>query len=87
MDPASAESRGEMSRSDVGTRLYVKILEDKCCGYSLCAGMSPDVYELDDGGFAFVKEALVPDALEDKARKGARACPERAIVLSEEPFG
>jgi ferredoxin len=70
----------------VSTRLYVKVVEAKCCGYSLCADASPEVYRLDDGGFAFVEQSLVPEGLEDKAREGARVCPEKAIVVSEDPL-
>jgi ferredoxin len=70
----------------VSTRLYVKVVDAKCCGYSLCADTSPEVYQLDDDGFAFVEQSLVPEGLEDKARDGARACPEKAIVVSEEPI-
>jgi ferredoxin len=70
----------------VGNRLYVKVIDAKCCGYSMCAAACPEVYKLDDAGFAYVEQPLAPEGLEDKVREGARACPEKAIVVSEEPF-
>jgi ferredoxin len=70
----------------VATRLYVKVLDAKCCGYTTCADVCPEVYKLDDQGFAFVEESLVPEGLEDKAARGAKICPEKAILVSEAPF-
>ena len=66
-------------------RLYVKVIDEKCCGYTVCADVCPEVYKLDDQGFAYVDDALVPEGLEDKARAGAKACPEAALVISTEP--
>jgi len=63
----------------------MKIVVDRsaCSGHALCNGAGPDVYELDDNGYCAISELDVPSALEDQARAGADACPERAIVLSE----
>jgi ferredoxin len=66
--------------------LYVKVIDAKCCGYTVCADHCPEVYKLDDQGFAFVEDSLVPEGLEEKAIKGAKACPEKAILTSEQPF-
>jgi ferredoxin len=66
--------------------MYVKVIDAKCCGYTVCADACPEVYKLDDQGFAFVESDLVPPELEEKAAQGAKACPEAAIVLSETPF-
>ena len=70
----------------MSTRLYVKVLDAKCCGYTLCADFCPEVYKLDESGFAYVEQSEVPAGLEEKARKGARECPETAILVSETPF-
>ena len=70
----------------MSARLYVQVIDEQCCGYTQCAEVCPEVYKLDDMGFAYVDDALVPEGLEDKARKGAAACPEAAIVVSEQPF-
>ncbi|WP_319457039.1 MULTISPECIES: ferredoxin [unclassified Mycobacterium] len=66
--------------------LYVKVDEYKCCGYTACADVCPEVYKLDDSGFAFVDESPVRPDLEEKAIEGAQACPEGAITTSEEPL-
>jgi len=48
----------------------------------MCALAAPELFNLDDeDGHAYVKSSEVPAGLEAKARSGAAACPERAIVL------
>ena len=53
----------------------------KCCGYSLCVDVCPEVFRLDDGGFAVAGPVSV--GLEAKAREAADACPESAITVEE----
>jgi ferredoxin len=60
--------------------LTVTVDRAKCCGYTLCATVSPEVYTIDDQGFAVVAPG-VPTNLEAQARKGAEACPENAIIV------
>jgi ferredoxin len=67
--------------------MYVKVIDSKCCGYTVCADVCPEVYKLDDQGFAYVDDELVPAGLEEKAAAGAKACPEAAIVVSDSPAG
>jgi ferredoxin len=67
--------------------LLVTVDRSKCCGYTLCAVEAPDVYSIDDEGFA-VAPKTVPAELEGQARAGADACPETAISLRRrEPHG
>lgn len=68
-----------MSESD--DRLYVVVDLKKCCGYTTCAEVCPEVYKLDDDGFAYTDDERVPFGLEEKARAGADACPEGAISI------
>jgi ferredoxin len=42
-----------------------------------------DLYPLDDEGYIAVAEIDVPPGSEDLARRGARACPERIIVVDD----
>ena len=64
----------------------MKIIVDKakCTGHARCAGVAPEVYRLDESGYNAMGEAEVPDGLQDKARRGARACPEGAIRIVED---
>jgi ferredoxin len=60
----------------------VKITIDTsmCSGHARCAATAPEVFELDDNGYAVPFDGEVPVGVEDKAREGAFACPERAIT-------
>ncbi len=62
-------------------RLHITVDRSKCCGYTLCAAEAPEVYSIDDHGFAVAPES-VPEELEEQACRGAGVCPDSAIVLS-----
>ena len=69
--------------NDQATPLYVKVDASKCCGYTTCAEVCPELYKLDQQGFAYVESSIVPPGLEAKAREGAAVCPEKAIYAGE----
>jgi ferredoxin len=54
----------------------------RCCGYTLCNQVCPEVFELDEEGFAVVAIPIVPPELAAKAKEAAAACPEDAIQLT-----
>jgi ferredoxin len=60
--------------------LLVTVDRSKCCGYTLCAAEGPDVYSIDDEGYAVAIDG-VPAELEAQACRGAEACPDGAITL------
>ncbi|MFJ8493009.1 ferredoxin [Streptomyces sp. NPDC094038] len=52
-----------------------------CSGHARCAAASPELFRLDDDGYALPFDGEVPAGLEQAARDGAAACPERAITV------
>ncbi len=64
----------------------MKILVDvrKCVGQARCAEISPELFKLDDNGFNVTAVIQVPPGLEEQAREGANACPERVITIVED---
>jgi|TARA_B110000503_G_scaffold131042_1_gene205103 ferredoxin len=66
------------------SNMKVKVDVKKCVGHARCAASAPEVYELDDNGFNVTAERQVHIGQEQKARRGARACPERIITIEEE---
>ncbi len=55
----------------------------RCQGYGTCVDRCPELFELDEWGFAAViGDGDVPEALEEAARAAQRACPEDAVHLS-----
>ncbi|MFD9324101.1 ferredoxin [Streptomyces sp. NPDC060053] len=61
----------------------MKITIDKagCSGHARCAAVAPGLFRLDDDGYALPFDGEVPEGLEQAARDGEMACPERAITL------
>jgi ferredoxin len=45
--------------------------------------VADQLFKLDDNGYIGFDEKMVPVGLEDTARRGVRACPERALKLAE----
>lgn len=63
--------------------MKIRINKPKCAGHARCAAVSPELFLLDDEGYIAVTEIDVPPGMEELARRGARACPERIIVIEE----
>lgn len=64
--------------------MKVRIDKTRCVGNARCWAIAPELYPLDDDGYISVEEFEVPSGMEDRARRGARACPERVIEVVEE---
>jgi len=65
----------------------MKVIADNklCSGHARCAAVAPEFFELDDQGYVALTEKDVPPELEAAARRGVRACPERALSFVEDP--
>ena len=67
--------------------MKVSIDRNRCQGHARCWETAPGVYELDDLGYCCIDTIDVPPLLEDDARRGAIACPERAITVHDDASG
>ncbi|HEX4378073.1 MAG TPA: ferredoxin [Steroidobacteraceae bacterium] len=65
--------------------MKIRIDKPACVGNARCAAVAADLFPLDENGYIAVSEIDVPPGKEDLARRGARACPERIIVVEETP--
>jgi ferredoxin len=61
----------------------ITIDPNRCTGHAKCWGALPQIYELDDEGFATVTVDEVPTELEDQVRLTVNNCPERAISIEQ----
>ncbi|WP_433761383.1 ferredoxin [Nocardia sp. CA-135398] len=61
--------------------MKITIDSSLCSGHARCAAAAPELFELDDDGYALPFAGEVPAHLEDAAREGEMACPERAITI------
>jgi ferredoxin len=62
----------------------VRVDASVCAGFGVCLGLSPEVFELHDDGYAIVRVAEVPRQLEHAVRQAVSQCPSGAISLSED---
>jgi ferredoxin len=57
---------------------------EACQGHNRCYLLTPEVFDVDDEGYAILRiEGEVPAELEEKARLAADNCPEYAITIVE----
>ena len=59
--------------------MKVSVNRDACIACGACAGIAPDVFELDGEGIAVPVVEEVPAALETDAQDALEACPTEAL--------
>jgi ferredoxin len=63
----------------------VRVDGDKCQGHNRCWVLVPELFDLDEFGYAHERnDGVVPKELEEKARLAVENCPERAISITDE---
>ncbi len=63
------------------SQMKVLVHAEVCQGHGRCNMKCPELFEIDDDGFARLTSEEVPPELEEAARRAADVCPESAIVL------
>jgi ferredoxin len=61
--------------------MRVTVDSSLCMGHARCNASAPEIYELNDDGYAVIRRAQVPPGMEAQAQEGADVCPERAITV------
>jgi ferredoxin len=65
--------------------MRVHVDSDRCQGHNRCYAIAPDLFDVDDLGYAHeLNDGAVPTEHESQARLAAANCPELAIELSED---
>jgi len=61
----------------------MKIVIDRarCAGHARCASVAPELFPLNDDGYIDTDGFDAPPGQEERAARGARACPERIITI------
>ena len=62
--------------------MKVTIEQDRCRGHGVCWTICPDVFDLNDDGYAEVRTPDVPGEFEDAVHSAAVNCPESAIAVT-----
>ena len=63
--------------------MKLEVNKDACIGCGACASTCPDVYNLDDDGFAYVKVDHIPQDKVEDAIDAKEGCPTDAIVETD----
>ena len=61
----------------------VRVNPIRCTAFGFCAEFAPELFTLDDWGYAWLRDPLASGPLADVAVEAARLCPTNAIVLEE----
>lgn len=66
-------------------KLRVAVDPERCQGHNRCHAIAPELFELDDHGYARpAGDGAVPSHLEEKARLAMKNCPEHAVRLAQD---
>lgn len=55
---------------------------DLCISCELCTNLCPEVYSMEDDGFAHAIDGEIPSSQESDAQNAADSCPTSAIVIN-----
>ena len=64
--------------------MKIHVDADKCQGHNRCYALAPQLFDVDDYGYAHeIGDGDVPPELESAARLAEANCPEHAITLAD----
>jgi len=72
-----------VATTDTRTRLRVRVDPIRCTAFGFCAEFCPELFALDEWGYAWLKVRDVDGAAERLVRETARLCPRNAIFVDE----
>ena len=63
--------------------MTIRVDSEKCQGHNRCYALAPELFDVDDYGYATeLNDGVVPAELEDKAELALANCPEHAITIT-----
>ncbi len=63
--------------------MKVIVDRDACEANAICAGLVPEVFDVDDDDVLHLRLEVIPDRLADSVRHAVRSCPKAALTLQE----
>ena len=65
--------------------MKVRVDPEKCQGHNRCYSLAPELFVVDDYGYASEADGgIVPPELEEKAKLAEANCPEHAVIIEDE---
>lgn len=74
-----------MARNDRSYRLRVRVDPIRCTAFGFCAEFCPELFDLDEWGYAWLRQDETTSAAENLVRETARLCPRKAILVDKIP--
>ena len=64
--------------------MKVRVDPEKCQGHNRCYSLAPELFFVDDYGYASeAEDGIVPPELEEKAKLAEANCPEHAVIIED----
>lgn len=64
--------------------MKVRVDPEKCQGHNRCYSLAPELFVVDDYGYASeAEDGAVPPELEEKAKLAQANCPEHAVIIED----
>jgi ferredoxin len=63
--------------------MFATVDKDACIGCGACADTCPEIFKMEDDGFAEAYKNPVPSEFLESAKEAAEGCPTEAIHLEE----
>jgi ferredoxin len=64
-----------------GGSVRVEVNRDACEANAICAGLVPEVFDIDDDDYLHIRVAEVPTGLAERVRHAVGSCPKAALRL------
>lgn len=64
--------------------MKVHVDSSLCAGFGACIGISDEVFEITDEGYAVVRVSEIPPELEDDMHAAVSQCPANAISITDD---
>lgn len=64
--------------------MKVRVDPEKCQGHNRCYSLAPELFVVDDYGYASeAEDGVVPPELVEKAKLAQANCPEHAVIIED----
>ena len=68
-----------------GCVVKLRVDADRCQGHNRCYSLAPELFDVDDYGYASAAgDGTVPPELEQQAKLAAANCPEFAVIIESD---
>lgn len=63
--------------------ISIEVDQVRCCGYGMCAELSPEVFSLDEEGFVVARRTEIPEELMPATEDAVYSCPEGVLKFTK----